>query len=121
MFVVVFFFKQKTAYEMRISDWSSDVCSSDLHASRCGGCGLRAGGGGCQYLVECRAGLADRPETGRRPERGRVGRGFIRDDLRRACRSEEHTSELQSLMRISYAVFCLKKKNKPQYTREQTI
>src|SRR3546814_10546632 len=30
---------------------------------------------------------------------------------RRACRSEEHTSELQSLMRISYAVFCLKKKN----------
>src|SRR3546814_7379206 len=31
MFVVVFFFKQKTAYEMRISDWSSDVCSSDLN------------------------------------------------------------------------------------------
>src|SRR3546814_3998759 len=28
----IFFFKQKTAYEMRISDWSSDVCSSDLHA-----------------------------------------------------------------------------------------
>src|SRR3546814_1321097 len=33
-------------------------------------------------------------------------------------RSEEHTSELQSLMRISYAVFCLKKKIKPQYTRQ---
>src|SRR3546814_4442635 len=32
--VVVFFFKQKTAYEMRISDWSSDVCSSDLRRSR---------------------------------------------------------------------------------------
>src|SRR3546814_4932591 len=32
----VFFFKQKTAYEMRISDWSSDVCSSDLRARRCG-------------------------------------------------------------------------------------
>src|SRR3546814_6158717 len=31
MYVLVFFFKQKTAYEMRISDWSSDVCSSDLH------------------------------------------------------------------------------------------
>src|SRR3546814_2681480 len=30
--VLFFFFKQKTAYEMRISDWSSDVCSSDLHA-----------------------------------------------------------------------------------------
>src|SRR3546814_1534725 len=35
---------------------------------------------------------------------------FNKDDLRRRCRSEEHTSELQSLMRISYAVFCLKKK-----------
>src|SRR3546814_3634529 len=33
MFVVFFFFKQKTAYEMRISDWSSDVCSSDLFAA----------------------------------------------------------------------------------------
>src|SRR3546814_1242620 len=32
--MVVFFFKQKTAYEMRISDWSSDVCSSDLRAAR---------------------------------------------------------------------------------------
>src|SRR3546814_1916602 len=31
MFVFFFFFKQKTAYDMRISDWSSDVCSSDLH------------------------------------------------------------------------------------------
>src|SRR3546814_9449211 len=36
-------------------------------------------------------------------------------------RSEEHTSELQSLMRISYAVFCLKKKNKKQTTRNTTI
>src|SRR3546814_7688302 len=34
MLSVVFFFKQKTAYEMRISDWSSDVCSSDLNAPR---------------------------------------------------------------------------------------
>src|SRR3546814_14732075 len=32
---IFFFFKQKTAYEMRISDWSSDVCSSDLHAPLC--------------------------------------------------------------------------------------
>src|SRR3546814_2309176 len=31
LFIIFFFFKQKTAYEMRISDWSSDVCSSDLH------------------------------------------------------------------------------------------
>src|SRR3546814_4629356 len=48
-----FFFKQKTAYEMRISDWSSDVCSSDLrgrsHGHRVGadpGIGARALGGG---------------------------------------------------------------------------
>src|SRR3546814_7654271 len=34
MLVFIFFFKQKTAYEMRISDWSSDVCSSDLRPSR---------------------------------------------------------------------------------------
>src|SRR3546814_6062517 len=33
-YVLLFFFKQKTAYEMRISDWSSDVCSSDLGAAR---------------------------------------------------------------------------------------
>src|SRR3546814_14942228 len=40
----IFFFKQKTAYEMRISDWSSDVCSSDLPAGA-GGAGLRDHGG----------------------------------------------------------------------------
>src|SRR3546814_10211248 len=39
---------------------------------------------------------------------------------RRSARSEEHTSELQSLMRISYAVFCLKKKKKPPYTLQET-
>src|SRR3546814_7396074 len=50
-----FFFKQKTAYEMRISDWSSDVCSSDLvglgrheHVARCGECHvLQLGVAGC--------------------------------------------------------------------------
>src|SRR3546814_2291038 len=40
---VFFFFKQKTAYEMRISDWSSDVCSSDLlHALRAAAAGIAA-------------------------------------------------------------------------------
>src|SRR3546814_211942 len=43
--IVVFFFKQKTAYEMRISDWSSDVCSSDLRSSECGQAGGRRSGG----------------------------------------------------------------------------
>src|SRR3546814_8072137 len=41
-------------------------------------------------------------------------------DAKRAARSEEHTSELQSLMRISYAVFCLKKKQKQTYTHIST-
>src|SRR3546814_17202635 len=39
VWVLIFFFNQKTAYEMRISDWSSDVCSSDLQAGRCGDTG----------------------------------------------------------------------------------
>src|SRR3546814_3534398 len=113
---------------MRISDWSSDVCSSDL------------------FALEPRIG--DRPAIGRparrafdspgaRDLRDRLGRDVDREDVgivgevdiglvvrneqqlaavgrpidRMLVRSEEHTSELQSLMRISYAVFCLKKKN----------
>src|SRR3546814_1091107 len=89
-----FFFKQKTAYEMRISDWSSDVCSSDLvrrHRHRFSGLQRRA------------RGSCDSSHRGwlSSAERGASLRG----------RSEEHTSELQSLMRISYAVFCLKKKH----------
>src|SRR3546814_5687009 len=62
-----------------------------------------------------RPGRADgRDHAGRRdawPRRGRGRRAGDRLHARRPHRSEEHTSELQSLMRISYAVFCLKKKN----------
>src|SRR3546814_6117662 len=115
--VLCFFFKQKTADEMRISGWSSDVCSSDLEG------------------VDVVDQVGDRPPAGR----GGRGRGDLldpgdprqrgaadpqpRQSLSELCRhrpdapcgegaprSEEHTSELQSLMRISYAVFCLKKK-----------
>src|SRR3546814_495723 len=46
MYVFIFFFKQKTAYEMRISDWSSDVCSSDLV---CAACVTGAGGSACSH------------------------------------------------------------------------
>src|SRR3546814_8934501 len=145
---VFFFFKQKTAYEMRISDWSSDVCSSDLepgaadvaaplerarsesqsaHAVE----GIEAAqaaaddrdielksvvtsverGGNVAHVVALLLSVwwrnADRPV--------RRTRGHIRNTpLPLVCRSnslrsEEHTSELQSLMRISYAVCCLKK------------
>src|SRR3546814_7857722 len=84
MLLVFFFFKQKTAYEMRISDWSSDVCSSDLPTH------------------PAQISFKQEPLGFRRQG--------ISPCLSLLMRSEEHTSELQSLMRISYAVFCLKKK-----------
>src|SRR3546814_965824 len=117
---------------MRISDWSSDVCSSDRR---------RRGGGGrpCPRQRRRRglsAGRTGRGERGRfllaraglrRGRGGPLWAGVVADAAPRQCatlfenrvmtstpatisRSEEHTSELQSLMRISYAVFCLNKK-----------
>src|SRR3546814_8703299 len=140
--VFLFFFKQKTAYEMRISDWSSDVCSSDLYA-RSPPARFRAAGGCDGPPAPGRSPVpvphsASRPtgHASARPPRSSSGpvRGSSRPALpgrsaasssadgRGGCdgrprdRSEEHTSELQSLMRISYAVFCLKKKlNQNQY------
>src|SRR3546814_3678864 len=116
---------------MRISDWSSDVCSSDLKCTRCdryprGDIGIppfcsrsTRGAVRCQlgghlsvleisfsspaaFRVSTTA-TTDMPGTSRRRT---LGEAIIA--IR--TRSEEHTSELQSLMRISYAVFCLKKK-----------
>src|SRR3546814_2302271 len=119
---VFFFFKQKTAYEMRISDWSSDVCSSDLFSrsmrtalmspvstaasiSVAEGMDCAAVAAACCWQPEA---AINKTQTSNRivdmvvpcPSGAMV----------RISRSEEHTSELQSLMRISYAVFCLKKK-----------
>src|SRR3546814_6315745 len=109
---------------MRISDWSSDVCSSDLvapclghhhEAPRCELAVIGRARGDRQDPVELRgvrprrhqiARLA-RTAGGKKHERG--GAVVERHGVQLA-RSEEHTSELQSLMRISYAVFCLKKK-----------
>src|SRR3546814_9357461 len=105
---------------MRISDWSSDVCSSDLHAPPpAARAGLRARSmatpapqrieGGGMGVSGKRLGLAGLGVAvllalafwlG-----GRFGGGMSKSE-----RSEEHTSELQSLMRISYAVFCSKTK-----------
>src|SRR3546814_5542805 len=93
---------------MRISDWSSDVCSSDLVI------GLLAGPHQTSSLVRTSRTIslscAERPVclpvlTTRAPNSDRRA-----SPRWMASRSEEHTSELQSLMRISYAVFCLKKK-----------
>src|SRR3546814_9749132 len=98
---------------MRISDWSSDVCSSDLLQAR--------------VDMNKRAERIDQERRDPRCSSRHCHRPNKRSAGRRTpCRqrpehyspelseqrSEEHTSELQSLMRISYAVFCLKKKNK---------
>src|SRR3546814_4368450 len=128
-----FFFKQKTAYEIRISDWSSDVCSSDLGPrvssgyrepqsieapqatpillptiKPCGNTCMHAGRHilrrnvspqGCRSLrLPWPHACPDDSDPGAR-------------QLTRDARSEEHTSELQSLMRIAYAVFCLETQN----------
>src|SRR3546814_8343382 len=122
---------------MRISDWSSDVCSSDLAA----GTGADLDVLQRVELLEDRAacGIDDHQRAGRGTAPGRVGKErnlprHVRtavvadeDHLPRLlglhahaqqARSEEHTSELQSLMRISYAVFCLKKKQTHTKTHE---
>src|SRR3546814_3278556 len=70
---VFFFFKQKTAYEMRSSDWSSDVCSSDLDDDGLAGLDTDA------RLYRCdggeRAGEGDAPRCHREPDRARRDRG----------------------------------------------
>src|SRR3546814_2433028 len=92
---------------MRISDWSSDVCSSDLLARAAHRSVF--GDDSCQgYAFK----LGDR-ENILVTATGQVDDDAFADTESRRkllCRSEEHTSELQSLMRISYATFCLKKK-----------
>src|SRR3546814_3738809 len=136
---------------MRISDWSSDVCSSDLYpapARRCAWPYRIGRGRPCnkkqKYAVGilCLSRLSGGATPGGNPVL-RVARGLPlhrvtqgmgmatteqstadthaetgvrRRDFINIARSEEHTSELQSLMRISYAVFCLKKKKTPYYT-----
>src|SRR3546814_7844546 len=131
---------------MRISDWSSDVCSSDLSDRVSGGegegerapagCRVRAlaadaGGRGDlprSRIQESTVGWVERSGPQQRSwstHRSNACRwvslrsthptlypSYASGVLAPACstRSEEHTSELQSLMRISYAVFCLKKK-----------
>src|SRR3546814_3924306 len=116
LYLVLFFFcKQKTAYEMRISDWSSDVCSSDLRR----GFALRGVGASGKSLSAPSQGRgADScfQEAGRCCAPG--GTAGPRPPPDGVTRSEEHTSELQSLMRLSYAVFCLKTQNNQarQYT-----
>src|SRR3546814_3704834 len=131
--MVVGVFEQKTADELRISDWSSDVCSSDrvrgIDVDLFIGVGVdvearrepaddfaaavvRGADEELVVFIEDRGvDLRLRAADERRlADRFAVERDV--GDRRVVIRSEEHTSELQSLMRISYAVLCLKKKNK---------
>src|SRR3546814_2875557 len=103
-----FFFKQKTAYEMRISDWSSDVCSSDLGDSARWRWWLLPFPLILGALRKPAKISQLSPQKQRRQNSIRTIPTAIQRSPRR--RSEEHTSELQSLLRISYAVFCFKKK-----------
>src|SRR3546814_3085076 len=123
---------------MRISDWSSDVCSSDLPPrNRLSSFRPRPafarGGGFCAVPMQrlpspppppnlgpkcTSATMRAREQTGQNSHaangsaiRATAAAQGSGGDGRKQGRSEEHTSELQSLMRISYAVFCLKKKN----------
>src|SRR3546814_6343523 len=125
---------------MRISDWSSDVCSSDLTGGRTSvGDGDAATGGNEGQITNVADGVAATDAV----NKGQLDTGIADakaytdttatqtlssanaytdaqfaewDDTFAAFQIGRATSELQSLMRISYAVFCLKKTNKPQNT-----
>src|SRR3546814_3639047 len=113
---------------MRISDWSSDVCSSDLERRQRPGHQRRgeedrgvAGMNDAKLYSVIRAPRVSE-KTARLQEISNqyafeVAKTATKADIKR---SEEHTSELQSLMRISYAVFCLKKKKKKQQKNDIT-
>src|SRR3546814_4764191 len=120
---------------MRISDWSSDVCSSDLLPGNDSRCPTGRGGLHARALAvpsRLRPREPDQPGPRRHPAHHHEFPRAVRRHRDRlpglgrpggfrsvAQRSEEHTSELQSLMRISYAVFCLKKK-KHSYRNNKT-
>src|SRR3546814_3742323 len=132
---------------MRISDWSSDVCSSDLVGGTLPPLPLLAAAQsdiqrdesiqlGATQLYQCLFRDEQIPfgiehfkvicdalavaSAGKIGDRSLCRSGTnLRGDLFSKPRSEEHTSELQSLMRISYAVFCLKKKKDNKYETKQ--
>src|SRR3546814_3324547 len=116
---------------MRINDWSSDVCSSDLY-TRYGTVFLAAiqaygisvgleGMSGSHGGAVIDPGMMFRLTTVITLTGGTLflmwlGEQITQRGVGQGTRSEEHTSELQSLMRISYAVFCLKKKTHTHIT-----
>src|SRR3546814_1587975 len=102
---------------MRISDWSSDVCSSDLAWNGSGRLPEYSADPHRLYPAVGTAASLCTDQAAAGPPVDCLRHDFWLDHALHvlAGRSEEHTSELQSLMRISYAVFCLKKKNNISY------
>src|SRR3546814_20405254 len=100
-----FFFKQKTAYEMRISDWSSDVCSSDLHAGGNEGTqGARRGdnGGGQLWIVSRSQHFRHRNAAhGRR--RGRSEERRVGKESVSTCRSRWSPSHSKNNINTSFS------------------
>src|SRR3546814_1248888 len=110
MFRCIFFFKQKTAYEMRISDWSSDVCSSDLFRSSNPSLPLSTARDSARSIPRPAASAADTSGPANSSRIAAISRRQPSVSARPATtisRTEEHTSELQSIMRNSYADFRL--------------
>src|SRR3546814_7101539 len=104
---------------MRISDWSSDVCSSDLVTPlRVDAFAISATIATAMVMADCLSSPSSaRPMSKVFRTRCSSPISIYRPEhsVQSLRRSEEHTSELQSLMRISYAVFCLKKKTQQHY------
>src|SRR3546814_7233997 len=110
---------------MRISDWSSDVCSSDLAAGKAA---IAALPGAWETRIRLRRGstgaralelIVSQPILTAKVLAAELDVSFQAASSALNARSEEHTSELQSLMRISYAVFCLHKKTKINTQRKR--
>src|SRR3546814_10880769 len=118
---------------MRISDWSSDVCSSDLEYLKANkdkvslanaGIGAASHLCGTMFTNAIGVDLLTIPYKGTGPAMndllGKQVDVLCDQTTNTTQRSEEHTSELQSLMRNSYAVFCLKKKTVQDYQQIKT-
>src|SRR3546814_19355384 len=108
-----FFFKQKTAYEMRISDWSSDVCSSDLVTPSTGCCGRRVRARMCQPAATARRSVA-RPTKPVAPVLARMG-GIIRSEERRVGK------ECVSTCRSRWSPYHKKNNKKDTHIKHESI
>src|SRR3546814_15907182 len=117
--MVFFFFKQKTAYEMRISDWSSDVCSSDLDQQRIEGAGQSSGQAG-QFREAAVGGGEQSPVEGRR-DQAALHQPVVVAELERSA-ERRVGKECVSTCRSRWSLDHYKQKNEThQYKRKHII